>query len=170
LLYALTTNIYLLVGFIYMIAGRYLKVRAIMMMGCLLVMFFLFALGNILINKIKYMINLVILLFIYGCILLYNNVSNAVWSGLAVTVLLYVQLAINFTFFVFEKSKRGSTASELSDRAKADYEMNPTKVGVNLEREAELDELEQSENKSALEGQYENHFTVYEPTIKKPPL
>lgn len=71
------------------------------MIGCLFGMFLLFALGNILISKIKYMLNLAILIFIYGCVLLYNNVGNAVWSGLAVTALLYIQLAINFLFLVF---------------------------------------------------------------------
>ena len=71
------------------------------MIGCLFGMFLFLALGNILISKIKYLLNLAILIFIYGCVMLYNNVSNAVWSGLAVTVLLYVQLIINFIFLVF---------------------------------------------------------------------
>lgn len=71
------------------------------MIGCLFGMFLFFALGNILISKIKYLLNLVILIFIYGCVMLYNNVSNAVWSGLAVTALLYLQMALNFLFLVF---------------------------------------------------------------------
>ncbi|EFX61384.1 hypothetical protein DAPPUDRAFT_339871 [Daphnia pulex] len=116
------------------------------------------------------MLNLVFLIFIYGCVMLYNNVSNAVWSGLAVTALLYLQLALNFTFLLFEKGRRAGDSTDKSDTVKVDYELNQMKLGVDVEREPEFDELEHSENKSALEGQYENHFTVYEPTIKKPPL
>lgn len=50
--------------------------------------------------------------------------------------------------------------------------MNQMNMGVDVEREAEFEDgLDPpSENKSALEGQYEKHFTVYEATIKKPPL
>lgn len=91
------------------------------MISIFFIMFLLYALGNILINKIRHMMNLVILIFIYACIMLYNNVSNAVWSGLAVTSLLYIQLALNFTFFVFEKSKQTSKSSEQSDTVKVDY-------------------------------------------------
>lgn len=116
--------------------GRYLKINAIIMMGGLFLMFLLYALGNILINKMKYMLNIVILIFIYGCIMLYNNVNNAVWSGLAVTILLYIQLAINFTFFTFEKNKRTPSSELASEQAKINYE---TDMGVNLEREAEFD-------------------------------
>jgi len=120
-LYIFTVNIYLLSSLMYLSISKSLKINSIVMISIFFIMFLIYALGNILINKIRHMMNLVILIFIYACIMLYNNVSNAVWSGLAVTSLLYIQLALNFTFFVFEKSKQTSKSSEQSDTVKVDY-------------------------------------------------
>ena len=131
-LYVFTVNLYLLFSLMYLSISKSLKINSIVMISIFFLMFLLYALGNILINKIRYMLNLVILIFVYACIMLYNNVSNAVWSGLAVTALLYIQLVINFTFFVFEKSKQTSTSSDKSETVKVDYELNQTKVGIDV--------------------------------------
>ncbi len=120
-LYIFTVNIYLLSSLMYLSISKSLKINSIVMISIFFIMFLIYALGNILINKIRHMMNLVILIFIYACIMLYNNVSNAVWSGLAVASLLYIQLALNFTFFVFEKSKQTSKSSEQSETVKVDY-------------------------------------------------
>lgn len=119
--YIFTVNVYLLSSLMYLSISKSLKINSIVMISIFFIMFLIYALGNILINKIRHMLNLVILIFIYACIMLYNNVSNAVWSGLAVTSLLYIQLALNFTFFVFEKSKPTNNSSEQSDTVKVDY-------------------------------------------------
>ena len=112
-IYSVTSNIYILFSLLYIAIYLQTKLNSLIMMGFLLIVFVVFALGNILINKMKYMLNLVILILMYGCILLYNNVSSAIWCGLAFTALLYLQLALNFAFLAFEKSNNKLSGSSV---------------------------------------------------------
>lgn len=106
------------------------------MMGWLLFMLLFNGLGNMLINKARHIINLILLLLVYASILLFANVSSAVWSGLAVMILLYVQLALNFTFLVLEKNKRAISSEMASEQAKIAQQVNRM---IDMEREPEFD-------------------------------
>lgn len=112
-IYSIISNTYLLISLLYIAIYLQTKLNSLMMMGFLLIIFVIFALGNILINKMKYMLNLLVLFLMYGCILLFNNVSSAIWCGLAFTALLYIQLVLNFAFLVFEKSNNKFSGSSV---------------------------------------------------------
>lgn len=112
-IYSVISYIYIIFSLMYTAIYLQTKLNSLIMMGFLLIVFIFFALGNILINKIKYMLNLVILFLMYGCILLFNNVSSAIWCGLAFTALLYLQLALNFAFLAFEKSNNKLSGSSV---------------------------------------------------------
>lgn len=101
-----------IVSLIYISVSRILKNASLISIGFLTAVFILYALGNIMINKIKYMIGLVELAFIFGFVLL-SNTAGSSWSGLAITVLLYIELFINATIMIIEKNnKKGIKESE----------------------------------------------------------
>lgn len=125
-----------MVSLVYICIQRKSKVSALLMMGWLLFMLLFNGLGNMLINKARHIINLILLLLVYASILLFANVSSAVWSGLAVMILLYVQLALNFTFLVLEKNKRAISSEMASEQAKIAQQVNRM---IDMEREPEFD-------------------------------
>lgn len=112
-IYSVISNTYLLFSLLYIAIYLQTKLNSLIVMGFLLIVFVFFAFGNILINKMKYMLNLVVLFLMYGCILLFNNVSSAIWCGLAFTALLYLQLALNFAFLAIEKSNNKLSGSSV---------------------------------------------------------
>ena len=69
-----------------------------------LVLFLIIGIGNIYINKLRCMLNLVSLGFIYGCILLINNVEESAWIGMVIVVAMFVQMIGNFCMMHFERN------------------------------------------------------------------
>jgi len=71
------------------------------MIAFFLVMMVVFGVGNVFINKVRNLLNLINLLLIYCCYLLINQISTATWTGFVVIALLFVQLATNFVIMYF---------------------------------------------------------------------
>lgn len=83
------------------------------MIAVFIITFIIFAFANIFINKMRYMLNLVSLVFVYGCILLINTVNSADWGGIIILALIYIQLIVNFLFLYYERSKAKIDMSSL---------------------------------------------------------
>jgi hypothetical protein len=91
------------------------------MIGYFLVMMVVFGIGNVFINKVRNLLNLINLLLIYCCYLLINQVSTATWTGFVVISLLFIQLITNFVIMYFEKGNLRVDPEDdlLKDKAKA---------------------------------------------------
>ena len=90
-----------LMSFIYLVLQRYTEINSLFMIGYFLVMMVVFGIGNVFINKVRNLVNLINLLLIYCCYLLINQVSTATWTGFAVISLLFIQLITNFVIIYF---------------------------------------------------------------------
>lgn len=101
--YVLSWLCSLVMSFIYLGIKNTTKVNPLLMMGYFLGLFVVVGVAGIYINKIRVLLNLVSLIFVYGCILLINNVTNASWIGLVIVVLLFIQLITNFAIMHFER-------------------------------------------------------------------
>lgn len=99
-------------------------IGALIMMGSFLLMFILFGFVNLFINKIRYMLNLISLIFVYGCVLLVNTVTSADWAGILLLGIMFLQLGINILFLYFERTTLNDSLSELSDTARAKMQVN----------------------------------------------
>ena len=61
------------------------------------------AVTTIFINKIRYLLNLISLIFLYGLQLLNNSVEGANWVGAAFMALLYIQMIANIFIMWLER-------------------------------------------------------------------
>jgi len=105
----------LIIAFVYLSIKTKTNINSLIVIGFLLLMFFIFAFVNLFINKTRYMINIVALVLIYGCVLLINTVPSADWSGFLILVGMYIQLFINFIFMYCERTTvKNESQSELS--------------------------------------------------------
>jgi len=94
----------LILSFIYLAVKGKTILNSLIMIGSFFVLFIVFAFTNIFMNKVRYMLNLVSLIFIYACVLLINTVPNADWAGFVLLVLMYLQIFVNFIFLYLERS------------------------------------------------------------------
>lgn len=74
------------------------------MVAYFLVIFIIIGVAGIYINKLRILLNLISLTFIYGCILLINNVTESAWIGMVIVSLLYLQLLCNFALMHYERN------------------------------------------------------------------
>lgn len=74
------------------------------MMAYFLITFIIIGVAGIYINKLRILLNIISLIFIYGCVLLINNVAESAWIGLVIVSLLYLQLISNFALMYFERN------------------------------------------------------------------
>lgn len=97
------------------------------MIAYFLVMMVVFGVGNVFINKVRNLLNLINLLLIYCCYLLINQVSSATWTGFVVLALLFIQLITNFIVMYFEKNNLRIDPDDdiLKDKAKPQDDLNP---------------------------------------------
>ena len=91
----------LVICFIYLSIKNTTKINPMLMQGWLLVMFLVLGVGGIYINKMRYLLNLITLAFIYGLILLINNVEESAWIGMVIVGLLFTGLVTNFVIMHF---------------------------------------------------------------------
>lgn len=91
----------IILSFIYLILQKYTQINPLLCIGYFLVLMVSFGVGNIFINKVRNLLNLISLILIYSSYLLINQVSNATWTGFVVIALLFVQLITNFIIMYF---------------------------------------------------------------------
>ena len=91
----------LLISFIYLAIQNKTRINPLLRIGYFLLMFIIIGVGGIYINKLRILLNLISLGFIYGCILLINNVSESAWIGLVIVALLFLQMVGNFVLMYF---------------------------------------------------------------------
>lgn len=88
-------------SFIYLVLQKYTQVNPLFMIAYFLLLMVLFGVGNVFINKVRNLLNLISLILIYSCYLLINQVSTATWAGFVVISLLFIQLITNFIIMYF---------------------------------------------------------------------
>ena len=91
-------------SFIYLAIQNKTKINPLFMMGYFLVTFIIIGVAGVYINKLRILLNIISLIFIYGCVLLINNISESAWIGLVIVSLLYLQLISNFALMYFERN------------------------------------------------------------------
>jgi hypothetical protein len=94
----------LIACFIYLAIKKATQVNPMLMEGYFLLVFIIIGAGNVFINKLRALLNLISLAFIYGCILLINNASESGWIGMVIVMLLFLQLFANFAIMHFERN------------------------------------------------------------------
>ena len=73
----------------------------------------------------RYLLNLITLAFIYGLILLINNVEESAWIGMVIVALLFVGLISNFVIMHFERNNMRVDEDDLLDeKVKKDKPMD----------------------------------------------
>ena len=102
--YALLWFLSLLASFIYLAIQNKTKINPLFMMAYFLISFIIIGIAGVYINKLRILLNIISLIFIYGCVLLINNVSESAWIGLVIVSLLYLQLICNFSLMHFERN------------------------------------------------------------------
>jgi hypothetical protein len=94
----------LIVSFIYLAIKNTTKVNPMLVEGYLLILFLVLGVGGVYINKMRYLLNLITLAFIYGLILLINNVEESAWIVMVIVGLLFIGLIANFVIMHFERN------------------------------------------------------------------